>query len=87
MRFEIPTIKWSAQNETCFDGHARETHISKNTFCEYAIQVEKHSFYCYYGNGRFKQFISLGDAKEWVETVHYPSQVQKYFKIIDRAGD
>lgn len=82
MKFKIPVIQWVAQKEQCFDDCSRQTHISQNTFVEYAIQSEKELFYCYYGNGRFKEFFSLDEAKHWVETVHYPRQVQKYFDMV-----
>ncbi|WP_432481644.1 hypothetical protein [Moraxella sp. ZY200743] len=80
MKFQIPEILWVTQKEKGFDGHCRVTHISKNAFIEYAIQVEAGLFYCYYG-GRFKEFNSLENAKKWVQEVHYPAQVAKYFKV------
>lgn len=82
MKFKIPVIQWVEQHEVCFDGHRRQTYLSQNTFIEYAIQSENGLFYCYYGNGRFREFASLIQAKEWVETVHYPDQVKKYFKEV-----
>lgn len=80
MRFKIPVIQWVVQKERCFDDCSRQTHISKNTFVEYAIQVEAGLFYCYYG-GRFKEFNSLENAKKWVQEIHYPAQVAKYFEV------
>lgn len=82
MKFEIPPLIWVVQSELCFNGHRRQTYLSQNTFIEYAIQSENGLFYCYYGNGRFREFASLMQAKEWVETVHYPDQVKKYFKEV-----
>lgn len=82
MKFEIPQIRWEESLEMGFDGCFRPTHISKNTYFEYAIQKEHGLFYCYYGNGRFREFDCLDKAKEWVETVHYPNQIKKYFRVV-----
>lgn len=55
---------------------------SKNTFITYTIQFLEDCVWCYYGNGRFKEFGTEQEAQEWVANVHYPSQVAKYFTVI-----
>lgn len=79
--YSIPKIKW--QTSIMDDeGIARVITFSSNTFIEYFIHKNKDNEYrCYYGSGRYKEFTSSDEAKEWVEQVHYPAQVEKYFEI------
>lgn len=75
MLFKIPTIEWEHSQNSC---------QSTNTFNQYTIQILPDICLCYYGNGRYKEFKNLHDAKEWVEQTHYPAQVAKYFKLISK---
>lgn len=71
MKFEIPSIVWGKVDDGIY--------TSKNTFVEYTIIKTDGFYYCNYSGGKFKEFKYLKDAKDWVETVHYPAQVKKYF--------
>ncbi|STY99847.1 Uncharacterised protein [Moraxella lacunata] len=70
MKFEIPQIIWEK------DGNE---YVSKNTFFEYVIRPNG---LCKYDEGKFKECRSVDDAMDWVETVHYPDQVKKYFRVV-----
>lgn len=49
----------------------------------YNIKQRPDGYYnCYYGDGKFREFKSVGSAKEWVETIHYPAQIDKFFEVI-----
>lgn len=75
MRFEIPQIIWEK------DGNE---YVSKNTFFEYVIRPNG---LCKYDEGKFKECRSVDDAMDWVETVHYPDQVKKYFGVFSPSDD
>lgn len=79
--YKIPKLNWHSRIEQTLE-FARKVWFTTNTFNDYYIQKEKEFFYCYYGNGRYKEFTSLDDAMDWVEQVHYPSQVEKYLEKV-----
>lgn len=70
MRFEIPAIVWKKY---------ADRYVSANTFYQYTIY---QNGLCNYALGKFKQCQSVDDAMDWVENVHYPAQVDKYFKAV-----
>ncbi|AKG07812.1 hypothetical protein AAX06_06185 [Moraxella bovoculi] len=80
--YTIPEIKW----KTALlhqDGIVREVKFTEDTFIEYFIHAEIDGMHrCYYGNGRFRDFKTEEEAKEWVSEVHYPAQVEKYLNLI-----
>lgn len=78
MLYRIPKIKWQVTNH----GQIR-TADTVNTFVDYSIKLIDNEIYCFYGNGRHKLFKSIEEAREWVETIHYPAQVNKYLERID----
>lgn len=80
--YKIPKLKWSDRLEQALDTY-RKVWFTTNTFNDYYIQKEDDLFYCYYGNGRFREFKSLDEAKDWVENTHYPDQVNKYLEKVD----
>ena len=83
--YSIPEIKWKTilLNQ---DEKVIEARVTENTFIEYAIYLGVGDMNrCYYGNGRFRDFKTEGEAKEWVSEVHYPAQVQKYFNLVKES--
>ena len=78
--YSIPKIVW--KTSYLLQGNlTRKVETTENTFISYYIHFEVDDMYrCYYGNGRFRDFNTLEEAKEWVSEVHYPAQVAKYFK-------
>lgn len=80
--YSIPEIKWGVilLNQ---DEEVIVVRVTENTFIEYAIYLGVgDTNRCYYGNGRFRDFKTEDEAKEWVSEVHYPAQVAKYFKLV-----
>lgn len=74
--YTIPKIKWKTTST------ARVIKFTEGTFIEYFIHSEVDGMYrCYYGNGRFRDFKTEKEAKEWVSEVHYPAQVEKYLEV------
>lgn len=74
--YTIPKIKWETTST------ARVIKFTEGTFIEYFIHSEVDGMYrCYYGNGRFRDFKTEKEAKEWVSEVHYPAQVEKYLEV------
>lgn len=83
MLFKIPKLEWN----TIYDGttdKVLKTVTCTNSFIDYTIQHQDNNFYCFYGNGRYKEFKDLQDAKEWVEFTHYPAQVNKFLVQVPR---
>lgn len=70
MRFEIPAIVWKKY---------ADRYVSANTFITYTIF---ENGLCNYGEGKFKECRSVDDAMDWVESVRYPAQIDKYFKRV-----
>lgn len=74
--YTIPKIKWETTSTV------RVIKFTEGTFIEYFIHSEVDGMYrCYYGNGRFRDFKTEKEAKEWVSEVHYPAQVEKYLEV------
>ena len=74
--YTIPKIKWKTTSTV------RVIKFTEGTFIEYFIHSEVDGMYrCYYGNGRFRDFKTEKEAKEWVSEVHYPAQVEKYLEV------
>lgn len=82
MYFKIPKLIWKDRIEQVLDNY-RKVWFTTNTFNDYYIQHESGTYYCYYGNGRYNEYSSLEEAKEWVEQVHYPAQVSKYLEKVN----
>lgn len=80
--YSIPKVKW----KTVLLNQGEEVRVVKfteNTFIEYAIYSEVDGMNsCYYGNGRFREFRTEDEAKEWVSEVHYPAQIEKYLQLV-----
>ena len=79
--YTIPKIKWTTallpQN-----GVGGVIEFTEGTFIDYYLHSEVDGMYrCYYGNGRFNEFKTEKEAKEWVSEVHYPAQVEKYLEV------
>lgn len=75
--YKIPKIKWQVINH----GQVVSAETT-NTFVEYSIKPINNEYYCFYGNGKHKIFKCVNEAKEWVEQVHYPAQIEKYLDRI-----
>lgn len=73
MIIEIPKIKWKRIDDGVY--------VSTNTFIEYAIIKTDGFYHCNYAGGKFKEFKTKDEAKEWVQSTHYPAQIKKYFKV------
>ena len=74
--YTIPKIKWKTTSTV------RVIKFTEGTLIEYFIHSEVDGMYrCYYGNGRFRDFKTEKEAKEWVSEVHYPAQVEKYLEV------
>lgn len=80
--FKIPKLIWKDRIEQVLDNY-RKVWFTTNTFNDYYIQHENGIYYCYYGNGRFNEYYSLEEAKEWVEQIHYPAQVAKFLEKVN----
>lgn len=79
--YTIPKIKWKTALLPQ-EGVSRVIKFTEGTFIEYFIHSEVDGMYrCYYGNGRYRDFKTEKEAKEWVAEVHYPAQVEKYLKV------
>lgn len=77
MLFKIPKLMWKPEDENKFS--------TDNTFIEYVITKVEDKFLCFYGNGRYKEFNELNEAKDWVEQTHYPAQVAKYLLKVNKT--
>lgn len=78
MLFKIPKIEW----EATVTEHGITRHRSLNTFVYYTIQEFNDFIFVYYKDGSYKEFKSIDEAKEWVEAIHYPAQVRKFFVVL-----
>lgn len=75
--YQIPKLMWKPEDENKFS--------TDNTFIEYVITKVEDKFLCFYGNGRYKEFNDLNEAKEWVQYIHYPAQVSKYLLKVNKT--
>lgn len=67
--FTIPPIQWDG-NKTV------------NTFNTYRIINKDNVHICNYAEGKFKEFVTIADLKDWVENVHYPAQIAKFMERV-----
>lgn len=75
--YKIPIIQYEEWSNPMSKGIE-----TTNTFIAYTIHETEDGYSCYYGrSGRSKEFNSLQDCKDWIENVHYPAQVEKYFDV------
>lgn len=68
--FTIPSIQWEG-NKTV------------NTFITYTIINMNDVHICNYADGKFKEFTTIADLKDWVENVHYPAQIAKFMEKVN----
>ena len=92
MNYQAPEIKWKTEQETETDG-----------FCSYEANTATHKYRIYYNaismswmctyyrfskpETKHKYLPTAQELKEWVETTHYPSSLQKAgFKLVDQKA-
>ena len=75
--YRIPSIVWQPSPV-----NPKQSLISTNTIIKYTIQNRNGYYYVFYGNGRAKEFTTLEDAQDWVQTIHYKAKISKYLEEV-----
>lgn len=72
-------IKWEVVNDT--------TQSTNTVNYKYAIlwNAFEKEYQCFYADGKFKPFKTVAEAKDWVETVHYPEKAREILKSLGVA--